>query len=71
MDTEPWMTLEPALDNGMFVSRVVVHDQMQLLLIGRGIVNEGKNNASMRLTIATAAASCGFTLTASTNFRRA
>ena len=37
---EPWMTLQPALDSGRFVSRVVVHDQMQLLVIGCGIVHQ-------------------------------
>jgi len=36
------MTLEPALDSGMFVSRVVVHNQMQRLVIGRGIVNQAQ-----------------------------
>ena len=28
VNMEPRMTIQPALDSGMFVSRVVVHDQM-------------------------------------------
>lgn len=31
---EPWMPLEPLLDDGMLVSGVVVHDQVQLQAFG-------------------------------------
>src|SRR5712664_793171 len=40
VDVEPWMTLQPALDRGIFVGCVVVHDQMQLLVIGRSVAHQ-------------------------------
>ena len=39
VDMKAPMTLQPALDGGMFVGRVVVHDQMQLLVIRCALVN--------------------------------
>src|SRR5437016_1983161 len=42
VDMEPWMALQPALNGGMLMRRVVVHDQMQLLAVGCGIVIEAQ-----------------------------
>src|ERR1700674_5118199 len=42
VNVEPRMALQPALNDGMFVSGVVVHDQVQLLVAGRGIVHQAQ-----------------------------
>lgn len=34
MQVEPWMALEPFLDDRMLVRGVVIHDQMQLQALG-------------------------------------
>jgi len=51
VNTKPRMALQPALDGGMFVSRVVVHDQMQLLVIGCGIVHEAQETKPFEMPV--------------------
>jgi len=46
------MALQPALNDGMFVSGVVVHDQVQLLVAGRGIVHQAQEAEPLLVPVA-------------------
>jgi hypothetical protein len=41
---EAWVTFQPTLDGGMFVSRVVVNDQMELFVSRRGFVDQSQEH---------------------------
>src|SRR5439155_14105609 len=51
VDVESRMPLQPALDGGMFVGGIVVHDQMELFVIGGSIVDQPQEVKPLRMAV--------------------
>ena len=42
MDVKTRMAFQPALDGGMFMGGVVIHDQMELFVLRGGVVDKAQ-----------------------------